>query len=146
MTQDFGRMLDKTHQPTEEEIVNYIGEAATEVWLEIRQFLEEYYDFVPETVFYGTKYGWTIRYRKSGKTLCSFFPEKGGFTLLITFGKKEAEKALSLREELSAKVRTHLENAKQLRDGRWLWIRVIDASDTPDIKKLVQIKQKPKRK
>ncbi|MFQ5980141.1 MAG: DUF3788 domain-containing protein [Candidatus Heimdallarchaeota archaeon] len=146
MAQDFVRMLDKTHQPTDDEIVNYIGEGAAEAWLEIRQFLEKYYDFVPETVFYGAKYGWTIRYRKSGKTLCSFFPEKGGFTLLITFGKKEAEKALSLRDELSAKIRTLLENAKQLRDGRWLWIRVMDASDNPDIKKLVQIKRKPKRK
>ncbi|MHA2273843.1 MAG: DUF3788 domain-containing protein [Candidatus Hodarchaeales archaeon] len=96
------------------------------------------------TVFYGAKYGWTIRYRKSGKTLCSFFPEKGGFTALITLGKNEAQKALAIREELSSPTREHLEGTKQLHDGRWLWIRLLTTRDTEDIKKLLQIKRRPK--
>jgi len=75
MGQDFCRMTDKAREPTEEEIVSFIGEQTKEAWLEIRQFLEDRYDLVPETIFYGTKYGWTIRYRKGGKTLCSLFPE-----------------------------------------------------------------------
>ena len=76
MGQDFRRMTDKAREPTEEEMLSFIGEPAKEAWLEIRQFLEDRYDFVPETIFYGAKYGWTIRYRKDGKTLCSLFPEK----------------------------------------------------------------------
>ncbi|MFW9916134.1 MAG: DUF3788 domain-containing protein [Candidatus Thorarchaeota archaeon] len=145
MTQDFSRMMDKTHQPTEEEILSYIGEEARAAWAEIIQFIEDHYDFVPETVFYGAKYGWTIRYRKSGKTLCSFFPEKGGFTALITLGKNEAQKALTIREELSPQTRALLEGTKQLHDGRWLWIRLLTTSDTEDIKKLLQIKRRPKK-
>ncbi len=43
------------------------------------------------------KYIGTLRYRKSGKTLCSFFPEKDAFTVLIVLGKKEVEKILSLK-------------------------------------------------
>ena len=71
----------------------------------------------PETLFYGKKYGRTVRYRKSGKTLCSLFPEKSGFTVLINLGGKEAEKALAIRDELSSKVNELLGAAKQLHDG-----------------------------
>jgi hypothetical protein len=142
--QDFHRMTDKAQKPTEEEMIHYIGESANQAWLEIRQFLEDHYAIPPETIFYGAKYGWTIRYRKSGKTLCSLFPEHGGFTVLITLGRKESEKALSMRDELSAKTNQLLGDATQLHDGRWLWIRVLTTRDTTDVKKLLQIKRKPK--
>jgi len=145
MEQDFLRMTDKVRKPTEEEIIGFIGEPAKEAWLEIRQFLEDRYDLVPETLFYGAKYGWTIRYRKGGKTLCSLFPEKGGFTVLIVLGRKESEKALLIRDELSSKIRKLLGDTEQLHDGRWLWIRLLTASDTDDVKKLLQIKRKPKK-
>ncbi len=145
MGQGFPRMTDKTHKPSKEEIINFIGEHAKEAWLETERFIEKRYDFKPETVFYGAKYGWTVRYRKSGKTLCSLFPEKGGFTVLIVLGKKESEKALSMRDELSSKINELLGDAKQLHDGRWLWIRLLQTSGTGDIKKLLQMKRKPKK-
>ena len=141
---DFRRMIDKTHIPTEEEMESFIEEQAREPWLEIRRFIEDRYDLTPETIFYGTKYGWTVRYRKSGKTLCSLFPEKGGFTILIVLGKKESEKALSMRDELSSKIQKILGDTEQLRDGRWLWIRLLTTKDTDDIKKLLRIKRKLK--
>jgi len=141
---DFRRMIDKTHIPTEEEMESFIEEQAREPWLEIRRFIEDRYDLTPETIFYGTKYGWTVRYRKSGKTLCSLFPEKGGFTILIVLGKKESEKALSMRDELSSKIQKILRDMEQLHDGRWLWIRLLTTKDTDDIKKLLRIKRKPK--
>lgn len=141
---DFHRMIDKTREPTEEEMARFIGEQAREPWLEIRRFIEDRYDLTSETIFYGMKYGWTVRYRKGGKTLCSLFPEKGGFTILVVFGKKESEKALSIRDELSPKIQKILGNTEQLRDGRWLRIRLLTTNDTNDIKKLLQIKRKPK--
>lgn len=135
-------MLDKEHQPTETEILNTIGR--TTAWLDLRQYLEGNYDFVPELVFYG-KYGWTIRYRKSGKTLCSLFPEKGAFTALVVLGKKEAEKALSMLDEFSPGVRSLLGNTEQLHDGRWLWIKVLTIDDSNDIKVLLRVKRRPKK-
>jgi len=85
-------MIDKAHKPTEEEMMEFIGEPAKGAWVEIRRFIEEHYDIMPETVFGGAKYGWEIRYRKSGKTLCSLTPEKGGVMVLIVLGKQESEK------------------------------------------------------
>ena len=146
MEQDFQRMMDKTNKPTEHQILRIIGEQAQDAWLDIIAFIEDHYNFEPETVFYGTKYGWTIRYRRSGRTLCSLFPEKDGFTVLITLGKKESETVLSILDDLSSKTRKIIEETKQLRDGRWLWIRLRAIDDTDDIKKLIQVKKRPKKK
>ena len=145
MGEDYSRMIDKEHKPTEKEIMDFIGEKAKESWLEMRRFIEDNYEIMPETVFYGANYGWNVRYRKSGRTLCSFFPEKGGFSVLIVLGRKESEEALSIRNKLSSRIYKLLENTKQLHDGRWLWIRLTTTHDMDDIKKLLKIKRKPKK-
>ncbi|MHA2226712.1 MAG: DUF3788 domain-containing protein [Candidatus Hodarchaeales archaeon] len=145
MSEDFPRMKDKAHKPSEEEMISYIGKQAEMAWMELRQFLNDHYDFSPEVIYYGAKYGWTKRYRKSGKTLCSFFPEKGGFTTLITLGKKEVEKLESIQDDLSPSIKQLFDNTQQLHDGRWLWIRISSSNEINDIKKLIQIKRKPKK-
>lgn len=137
----YERMLDKDHQPTDREILKTIGD--TVPWLRLKQYIESSYYFAPELINYG-KHGWTIRYRKSGKTLCSLFPEKGAFTALVVLGKKEAEKALSMMNQFNANVRKLLDDAEQLHDGRWLWIRVRRQSDINSIIELLKLKRKPK--
>jgi len=114
-------------------------------WLGIRKYIEENYDFAPELIYYGQKYGWTLRYRKSSKTLCSLFPEKDAFTVLVVLGKKEVEKTFSIIERLTAEARTLFENAEQKRDGRWLWIRVLVNDDVESVKVLLNVKRKPNK-
>jgi len=143
---DFTRILDKEHRPTDREIIKTIGLRATKAWNEVRSFLERYYDFTPELCFYGKKYGWTIRYRKSGKTLCALFPESGAFTVLIVLGRKDVEKVNSTLDEFGTETRATFQHAKQYPDGKWLWIRVRFKKQTVDIEKLIKLKKKPKDK
>ena len=139
----FQRMLDKEQEPTNNDIIEYIGEKS-QLWNELQNFIGKNYDHLPEKIYYWKKYGWTIRYRKSGKTQCSFFPEKGSFTVLITLGKIEVEKTMNQIDSLSSNVQSVLNNAKQLRDGRWLWIRINSEPDVNSIRRLLKIKRKPK--
>ena len=139
---DYDRILDERHEPGEDEIIAVIGDA--ELWLELKQYLDSRYDFFPEKVFYGKKYGWTVRYRKSGKTLCSLFPETGAFTALVVLGKKEGAKASKILDELSPSTRKLIGSAGQLHDGKWLWIRVLEPSHVDDVKLLLATKRKPK--
>jgi len=136
-------MINGDIKPTEDDITGTVGEKSF-LWLEIRKYLEENYDFAPELIHYGQKYGWTLRYRKSGKTLCSLFPEKDAFTVLVVLGKKEVEKMFSIIDKLNPEVRTLFENAEQKRDGRWLWIRVLTNDEVESIKVLLNVKRKPK--
>jgi hypothetical protein len=143
---DFVRMLDKGHKPSEKEIEKTIGGKVVKAWNDIRSFLNKYYDFTPELCFYGNKYGWTIRYRKSGKTLCSLFPESGAFTVLIVLGNKEMEKVFSIIDELGPEVASVIKGASQYHDGRWLWLRVRSKNQLRDIKELIELKKAPKEK
>ena len=142
----FERMLDKEHMPTVEEISKYLGYEALEAWNDIVSFIEANYNFTPETTFGGKKYGWAIRYRRSGKSLCTLHPEKGAFTILIVLGRKEAEQALASLNEFSPDIANLISSAKQYHDGRWLWIRVLNKDSLDDIKGLLKIKKKPAKK
>ena len=139
------RLLGRDHEPTEKEILEYIGTNATKIWNELHEFLAESYDFQPELSYWGDNYGWTIRYRKSGKTLTAFYPENGGFTIQVILGKKEVEKFQSMREDLSSDVVQLFDVTKQLHDGRWLWIKQPGIGTIEDIKKLIQLKRRPKK-
>jgi hypothetical protein len=138
---EFARMLNEDHQPNEDEILAAIG--AGNLWLDLKEYISQSYDFVPEKVFYGKKYGWTIRYRKSGKTLISLFPEQGAFTALVVLGKKEGVKVAEILDELSSATRDLIGSAKQLHDGKWLWIRVLEPPHVEDVKRLLAAKRKP---
>jgi len=140
------RMLDKEHKPAEPDIIDYLGTDAAVAWNDVVTFLAENYNFEPETIFGGQKYGWAVRYRRSGKTLCTLYPENGAFTILIVLGKQEVEEALARLNEFKPGVSDTISNARQYHDGRWLWLRILDRNDTDDVKRLVQIKKKPQKK
>ena len=144
MAIEYQRMMDGTHIPTEEEITDFIGEPAKGAWVKLRQFLKKSYDIVPEMIF-DKKHGWDVRYRKSGRTLVTLTPEKGAVRILIVLGREESQKALSMQNELSPKMYKLIKDAKQLHDGRWLWIRLFQTEDADDIEKLLPIKRKPKK-
>ncbi len=144
MATEYQRMMDGTHIPAEQEITDFIGEPAKGAWVKLKRFLKENYDIVPEMIF-DKKHGWDVRYRKSGKTLVTLTPEKGAVRILIVLGREESEKALIMRNELSSKMYKLIENTKQLRDGRWLWIRLFQTKDAEDIEKLLPIKRRPKK-
>ena len=139
----YQRMLDKEHKPSQEEMLAYLGDRAGEAWRSIVTFLETHYDFAPEVDYGGGQYGWSTRYRRSGKSLCTLYPEKGAFTILVVLGKREVEQFEQHRAEYSTKTVELFTSARQLHDGRWLWIRVLNESDTQDVERLLVMKRKP---
>jgi Protein of unknown function (DUF3788) len=145
MTTENQRMMDGARTPTEQEITDFIGEPAKGAWMRLRDFLKQNYDIAPEMIF-DKKQGWDIRYRKSGRTLITLTPEKGAVRILIVLGREESEKALSMKNELSSKMLSFIENTKQLHDGRWLWIRLFQTKEAEDLERLVLMKRKPKKK
>jgi hypothetical protein len=128
-------------KPTEKDFLALIGSKA-ELWSEIRSYLASHYDHKPELSIGKKEYDWTIRYRKSGKTLVTLMPEPGGFCVLVVLGKEEIIKAGQVK--LNKYVQDIFENAKQYHDGRWLWIRPKNNSDLSSINALLAVKSKPK--
>ncbi|NHJ86193.1 MAG: DUF3788 domain-containing protein [Asgard group archaeon] len=137
--------LIQDNEPTNKDIITIIG-SAKDAWLAFTTFLDETYDFSAEKINYGKKYGWAIRYRKSNKTWCALYPEKDRFQVQIIFGKKEVELFAEKRSEFGDFVLNKFDNTKQLHDGRWMFFTIEDNTLLEDLKKLMLIKRKPKKK
>ena len=50
-----------------------------------------------------------------------------------------------MKDELSSQIFKVIQESSQLRDGRWVWIRILKPNDITDIKKILAVKRKPKR-
>lgn len=139
----YERLLNKFEKPSESHIASYLG-SSVDLWNDIHKYVNDNYDFIPELAFFTKKYGWTIRYRRSGKTLCYFFPEADAFSILIVLGSKEAAKVALQKNKLSKKAIDVFENTEQLRDGRWMWMRILEKSDLDSLIVFINAKKKPK--
>ena len=144
------RMLDKTTQPSDAEMLNAIGPALADSWSALRRFLVETYAIVPVFNSGGKKYGWNLQHRAGGRPLCEMYPEYGSFTALVVLGKAELEQALERLETFGPTVRQALVETPRFHDGCWMYIRVADPltcqRDVQDIEQLVLIKKKPPKR
>ncbi len=140
------RMFDRTQEPSERDIISFMSDTdAITAWKQLKKYLETRYDLLTETIYYGDRYGWVVRYRKSGRTIVSLFPERNSFSFLIVYGKKEIDKFSAKESEFLPAILDVFQNTKKLHDGKWLWIRVMDLTTFEDLKKLIAIKRKPKK-
>jgi len=125
----------------EKDFEKRVGKKVT-LWREFRTYITEHYDHEPVLSVGKKEYEWTIRYRKSGKTLVTLSPEENTFCVLVVLGKAEVDKARHVK--LNVFVKSVFTNAKQYHDGRWLFIRPRNKQDIESIKTLLTIKRKPK--
>ena len=145
-TTRYQRLLDEGIDPTESLFEESIGKQCVKLWSQLREFLDQHYDFAPELHFIGKKYGWGYKYRRSKKTLCVLFPETGAFTVLITLGKREVEQVKDNFNTFSPETQKVFDNTRQFHDGKWIYRRVLDKDDLKDVIEFIKIKKKPKHK
>ena len=141
------RMMDKTSQPSAEDMRNWIGQPIAAAWLTLQQFLEQTYSITPIFNAGGKRYGWNLQYRMGRRPLCELYPEQGSFTALVILGRAELDQALDRVETFGVTVRQALETSPRHHDGCWMYIRVADPvtcqQDVQDIEALIVIKRKP---
>ncbi len=140
----YERLLNKCCVPTTKDIIESIG-VKYPLWSELHTFITDNYNFDQELAFFSKNYGWTVRYRKNKKTLVSCFPENGAFSVLLVLGQKEADRVNQIRKELNKNFLSVFDKTEQLRDGRWMWIRIHHREDLESLKKVIQIKRRIKK-
>ncbi|MCI8660238.1 MAG: DUF3788 domain-containing protein [Lachnospiraceae bacterium] len=86
--------------------------------------------------------GWNIKFKKSGKTLCTIYPKEACFTVLVVVGKGEKE---LVEAELSHFSQTVQELYRQTKEGngqKWLMIPVEDVDSVyEDVLRLIEIRR-----
>ena len=83
------------------------------------------------------------KYRRGGKTLCTFYAKENTAALLIIYGKSEREKFEKIKISLSKSLQDIYENTEMLHDGKWLWIPLDNKIIIEEIIEMLKIKRRP---
>ena len=137
----FGRLLNGDRKPSERSILAAIGTRGSKLWKQLRAYLKVNFDFSPELLFGGQKYGWCYKYRRKNKTLCVLFPETKAFTVLVILGRKEVTQFETDLSKFNKDTLGLFKAARQYHDGKWLYKRVLNRSDLMDVLELIKMKR-----
>ena len=132
----YERMLDKTTEPTFEEMLAHTGKSA-KLWIELEEHLTKEFNAERTIRFpYGKDYGWGGGYKKKSKHICDVFAEKGAISLLLQVKTTSIEAIPDLGKDGLAV----WEDAYPCKNGRWINFRVTTAEQLEDAKKIISAK------
>jgi len=140
---NWNQCYPKSQQPSLDEIASFID---TPLWGSLCAWAETTYAITPKVEHSTCRGapGWNVKYKKSGRALCTLYPEEGAFTTLVTVGAKEAPEAELLLPTFSEYLRALFAGSAAFNGGRWLMIRVTDARVLEDVKRLISLRVAPK--
>ena len=130
----------------QEQLTVLLSKETLSVWNELTEAIDSLYDV---DRLWDKGFGdWKIeyKYRRGGKTLCTFYAKEGVANLLITYGKAEREKFEAIKTSVSQQLQEIYERTATLHDGKWLWIPLDDKLKIEDIIEMLKIKRGPNRK
>ncbi len=137
--------LDRTVKPSMNTVGSFVGNA---LWAELCACIEEKYQARPVLEYSSCSWqpGWNVKYRKSGRSLCTLYPMKGSFTALVVISERERCETEMMLPLFSEKLREAYASAKEGNGQKWLMVDVDNSQVLEDVKKLIEIRKGRKRK
>jgi len=86
--------------------------------------------------------GWNIKYKKSGKSLCTLYPMEGYFIALVVVGGRELTEAELLMPLCSDYVQTVFKNTKTGNGQKWLMLEVRDSQIMENVFRLINLRKR----
>lgn len=129
-----------------QEASKWLSDTQFTVWCELMSRIDSLYDMERiEGKGFGD-WAYEYKYRRGGKTLCTFYAKEHVAQLLIILGKKEREQLEAISNSLSAPIRELYGATPSYHDGKWLWIPIDENLVIHDIITMLGIKRRPNRK
>ena len=142
---EWSEKYSKGSPPATEEIKEYVKSPH---WTDLCSFIENTYSLKPNVEYSGCSGapGWNVKYKKSGRSLCTLYPNRGYFTCLISIGRREAPEAELVLNSFCTYLKELYQNTKLLNGSRWLMIDVTTDEILDHVKDLVSIRANPSKK
>lgn len=134
-------VLDSGHL-SYEDIFTYMKEPALTWWTTLNTFIQQRFKASPKLNYSSCSLqrGWNVKYHKSGRSLCTLYPEKETFTVLIVL-KLELANLVALREDtFDPQVIDIVKAVRPLNGTKWLMIPVENEVIVKDIQELLIMK------
>jgi hypothetical protein len=134
----------KMQMPNLQQISNFV---ATPLWSALCTHLESSYGVSPkiEHSTCSAAPGWNVKYKKSGRALCTLYPDDGFFTCLVSVGGREAMEAELILSACTQTVQDLYWGAKPFNGSRWLMIPVTSPETLEDAEKLIALRVQKKQ-
>ncbi len=119
---------EKGYCPTLEEIGAYVSNF---VFVQFCKEMKTKYNCNEKIEFSSCswEYGWSVKFKKSGKTLCTIYPQENYFTVLVVVGQKEKEAVEALLQECTLELRDIYSQTKTGNGQKWLMIDLEDNNE-----------------
>jgi hypothetical protein len=140
-------ILNGSYMPVYDEIVEYINLPVRELWKQINDFIRQRYKSLPRIMYSicSGKPGWNVKYQKSGKSICTLYPEKDSFVVLIVIMLDLLPLIEAMSEELTEETLQTIRTAMPFNGTKWLMLQVKNDLQLDDVKQLIILKQDTKR-
>ena len=132
--------------PARDDMEALLGKDILDIWERLAESIDRLYEM---DKYWNKGFGdwvYEYKYRRGGKTLCTFYAKQDVANLLVILGKMEREKFEQQRGSFSERFLALYDSTKIYYDGKWLWIPIDEKLETEDILRLLKIKRRPNRK
>lgn len=128
--------------PTIQDIEKYVESPLLQ---KLNDYIQTAYKISPKIEYSGCSMqrGWNVKYKKSGKSLCTIYPMKGYFIALVVIGAKEMTEAELLMPFCAEYTQELFNNTKEGQGQKWLMIEAKSEVVIEDIFKLMELRVKP---
>jgi hypothetical protein len=131
-------LIDKSHEPTDEDLRDVLGKAY-EVWSQLISAVAEQIGPISQAWGFTSKStGWGLRLRQKDRIILYMTPQTGKFLASFAFGEKAvaAAKLITMSTDLLAAI----DAAPRYAEGRGVRIEVSRKRQVPDLAILAKIK------
>lgn len=135
------------HQPTMEEIADYIGGEVKELWESLMLYMEMTYKTKPKLSYSvcAGKPGWNVKFQKSGQSFGTLYPEENAFSVFVVISYKLEPLMEAIIPKLSMNTAELYKQAGDyMKIGKWMMFQIKDIAGVEDYKKLISVKLLPK--
>lgn len=121
-------LQDKSYCPTLEEISRYINNPAFDKFC---SQIKEQYNCTEKIEFSSCSMerGWNIKFKKSGKTLCTIYPRESYFTAMLVIGPKQKDPFESLLPDCCLRLQEIYKQTQEGNGQKWLMVDLEDVDD-----------------
>lgn len=123
-----------------------LGQPLYDVFTALCAAVEEKYD--TDRIWYKGYNEWKheYKYRRGGKTLCSFLFREDHLGFMVIFGKDERAKFETDRASYSEASLRFYDEATTFHDGKWVLFSPTDTTLFDDFLRMLAVKRRPNRK
>ena len=140
---EWSELFNDMYEPSDEQIKEFVN---TPLWDDLTNYLQQTYNVKPK-LFYsncsmqeGFWKGWNVKYKKSGKSLCTLYPKQGYFIALTAVGAKEVVDADLLIPICDEYTQNLYSQTKSGVNGKSLAVEVTSENILRDVRNLIALR------